>query len=159
MAKKKISVSEETYEKLKKVKEEKSLRSYEEAIYYLQEERPEAEEAKIPDSLELVLSEVQGEDAGKDLQELFSNENIEKKADISAKQVMAIAKAKTFADRYGNKVLDDFIKRYVIYSVSKERKGRKEFVESFKAKILEPLGLGAMMQGGGENANTSKEGK
>jgi len=160
MTKKKISVSEKTYESLKKIKEERGLRSYEEALPFFSGEEEKEKQIEQPESLELILSEVEGEDTGKELQELFSNENIEKKADISTKQVMALAKAKTFADRYNNKLLDDFIKRYVIYSVSKERKGRKEFVESFKAKILEPLGLGSiMMQGGNSNDNTSKEGK
>lgn len=162
MDKKKIDVSVETHERLNKIKEENGLKTYEEVIQFVLKGKEQSLKERLPenpDSIELVLSEAEREDTGKELQELFNNENIEKKADISARQVMAIAKAKTFADRYDNKVLDDFISRYVIYSVSKERKGRKEFVESYKAKILEPLGLGGIMKGGEGNDNTSKEGK
>lgn len=162
MDKKKIDVSVETHKQLNKIKEENGLKTYEETIQFVLKGKEQTEKERLPenpDSVELVLSEAKNDESGKDLQELFSNDNIEKKADISARQVMAISKAKTFADRYDNKVLDDFITRYVIYSVSKERKGRKEFVESFKAKILEPLGLGNMMQGGESNDNTSKTGK
>ncbi|MFW6130271.1 MAG: hypothetical protein ACOC56_03730 [Atribacterota bacterium] len=159
MTQKRITVSEETYKSLQKIKEEKGLNSFEEALSFFPKEEKIPDENKDPQTLEYVLSETAKEDIGKELQELFSNENIEKKGDISARQVMAIAKAKTFADRYNNNLLDDFIKRYVIYSVSKERKGRKEFVEGFKAKILEPLGMGNIMQGGSNNDSTSKEGK
>jgi predicted CopG family antitoxin len=158
MTKKKISVSEETYESLKKIKEERGLRSYEEALFFLSGGEEKEKQIEQPESLELILSEVEGEDTGKELQELFSNDNIEKKADINSRQVMALAKAKTFAERYNNEVLKDFIINYIVYSVSKDRRGRKEFVESFKAKILEPLGLGSLIRGD-DNASTSKEGK
>lgn len=157
MTKRNISVSEETYLKLQKIKEENNLKSFEEAILYL-ETKPVQEKSRTEDNLELVLSEVADEGAGKELQELFSNDNIEKKADINARQVMALARAKTFAERYNNKVLNDFIINYIVYSVSKDRKGRKEFVESFKAKILEPLGLGSLIRSD-DNVSTSKEGK
>ncbi len=157
MKKRNISVSEETYLKLQKIKEENNLKSFEEAILYL-ETQPVQEKSRTADSLELVLSEVADEGTGKELQELFSNDNIEKKGDINARQVMALARAKTFAERYNNKVLNDFIINYIVYSVSKDRKGRKEFVESFKAKILEPLGLGSLIRSD-NNASTSKEGK
>lgn len=157
MTKRNISVSEETYLKLQKIKEENNLKSFEETILYL-ETQPVQEKSRTVDSLELVLSEVADEGTGKELQELFSNDNIEKKADINARQVMALAKAKTFAERYNIKVLNDFIINYIVYSVSKDRKGRKEFVESFKAKILEPLGLESLIRSD-DNASTSKEGK
>ncbi len=157
MAKRNIYVSEETYLRLQKIKEENNLKSFEDVILYL-ESKQVKENAIKADSLELVLSEVANDQAGKELQELFTNDNIEKKGDINARQVMALAKAKTFADRYNIKLLNDFILNYIIYSVSKERKGRKEFVESFKAKLLEPLGLGGLIRSD-DNATTSNKGK
>ena len=150
-----INISKELYEKIKQEKESKSFNTYSEAVESLLNNEPEIQEVETADNLELVLAETK-QDESKDLQELFSNENIEKKTDLSAKQVMALAKAKTFADRYKNKPLDDFINRFVTYAVSKERKGRKEFVESFKAKILEPLGLGALTGGAKNENNESK---
>ena len=157
MAKRNIYVSEETYLKLRKIKEENNLKSFDDAILYLESQSMQ-QMPRMVDSLELVLSEVADDGAGKELQELFSDDNIEKKADINARQVMALAKAKTFADRYNNQILNDFIINYIVYSVSKDRKGRKEFVESFKAKILEPLGLGSLIRSD-DNASTSNKGK
>lgn len=157
MRKRNISISEETYLKLQKIKEENNLKSIEDVILYLESKQVKEQPMKT-DSLELVLSEVTNDQTGKELQELFSNDNIEKKADINTKQVMALARAKTFADMYNIKRLNDFILNYMAYSVSKDRKGRKEFVESFKAKILEPMGLGSLLRGE-DNVNTSKEGK
>ncbi len=147
-----INISKELHDELKRVKSEQGLKTYDEALKAYFEP---AEPVTKADNLELVLSETKN-DESKDLQELFSNDNIEKKTDLSAKQVMALSKAKTFADRYKNEPLDDFINRFVVYAVSKERKGRKEFVESFKAKILEPLGISNMLGG---NSNASNEGK
>lgn len=157
MRKRSIQVSEGTYLKLQKIKEENNLKSIEDAILYLESESLQ-EKPRMVDSLELVLSEIADEGVGNELQELFSDDNIEKKADINARQVMALARAKTFADRYNNQILNDFINNYIVYSVSKDRKGRKEFVESFKAKILEPLGLGSLIRSD-DNASTSNKGK
>lgn len=92
--------------------------------------------------LENIFSEFSDEEKESDLKELFSNENIEKKTDLSNNQVLAMTKARIFADRYDNDIIKDFIQAYSTFAVSKERKGRTEFVESYKAKILEPLGLG-----------------
>ena len=157
MRKRNIYVSEETYLKLQKIKEENNLKSFEDAILYLDSQSMQ-QTPRMVDSLELVLSEVADEGVGNELQELFSDDNIEKKGDINARQVMALARAKTFADRYNNQILNDFINNYIVYSVSKDRKGRKEFVESFKAKILEPLGLGSLIRSD-DNASTSNKGK
>lgn len=157
MTKRNIYVSEETYLKLRKIKEENNLKSFDDAILYL-ESLSMQQMPRMVDSLELVLSELADEGVGNELQELFSDDNIEKKGDINARQVMALAKAKTFADRYNNQILNDFIYNYIVYSVSKDRKGRKEFVESFKAKILEPLGLGSLIRSD-DNASTSNKGK
>lgn len=157
MRKRSIQVSQETYLKLQKIKEENNLKSFDEAIVYLECQSMQ-EKPRMVDSLELVLSEVVDEGVGNELQELFSDDNIEKKGDINARQVMALARAKTFADRYNNQILNDFINNYIVYSVSKDRKGRKEFVESFKAKILEPIGLGSLIRSD-DNASTSNKGK
>lgn len=157
MTKRNIYVSEETYLKLQKIREENNLKSFDEAILYLESQSMQ-EKPRMVDSLELVLSELADEGVGNELQELFSDDNIEKKGDINARQVMALAKAKTFADRYNNQILNDYIYNYIVYSVSKDRKGRKEFVESFKAKILEPLGLGSLIRSD-DNASTSNKGK
>lgn len=157
MTKRNIYVSQETYFKLQKIKEENKLKSFDDVILYLESQSIQ-EKPKTVDSLELVLSEVVDEGVSNELQELFSNNNLEKKGDINARQVMALAKAKTFANRYNNQILNEFINNYIVYSVSKDRKGRKEFVESFRAKILEPIGLGSLIRSD-DNASTSNKGK
>lgn len=81
---------------------------------------------------------------GADIGELFSAEDLEKKTDLSPQQILAFARAKTFAQRYNSQTLNVFLKNYGEYAVSKNRKGRSEFVEAFKIKVLEPMGLGGI---------------
>ena len=148
-----ITVKKDLLERLENLQKENGHKSMSETLEFMLERTESVEKVELDnnDSLEVVLSETEQE-SNQELQELFSNDNIEKKTDLSTRQVVALAKAKTFADRYNNKPLDDFINRFVVYAVSKNRQGRTEFVESFKAKILEPLG----MFGGSHNAKNNE---
>ena len=67
------------------------------------------------------------------IDEVYSKENIEVKTDLNVKQINAINKGKLFADRYNCTLLDDLCQNTMILSVSKDRKGRKEFTEISKS--------------------------
>ncbi|MFW6129916.1 MAG: hypothetical protein ACOC56_01955 [Atribacterota bacterium] len=81
-----------------------------------------------------------------ELKDLFSQEDLEKKTDLSPNQILAFSRAKTLAEEKDVKILNQFLNNYAVYAISKGRKGRKEYVEAFKTKVLEPLGMGGMMK-------------
>jgi len=77
-----------------------------------------------------------------DIDILLNDENIMKMSDLNANTISTISVAKMYADKYQSDSLKQYINNYLKFSVSKSRKGRGELVDSFKASILEPLGLG-----------------
>ena len=161
-----IKVNDKTKERLNEIKEEEGYISFDDVINHILDTPKEppsdfsleslnveelAEKKNLEDSVELVLSEEGINDDSKDIKVLFDDEDLEKKTDLNKLQVMALSKARTFANRYDSKVLNDFINHYITFSISKDRKGRKEFVESLKVKVLEPLGLGGGFGGKAED--------
>ena len=64
----------------------------------------------------------------KALEGLFSDENMAMKADLQPKQITAIARGKVFAERYNSKAMETLITHMLQLSVSKNRRGREEFV-------------------------------
>ena len=63
------------------------------------------------------------------IDEVFSKKDIEVKTDINSGQVMAFSKGKLYAERYNSSIVSSFVDLLSIYSVSKDRKSRKEFKE------------------------------
>jgi hypothetical protein len=59
--------------------------------------------------------------------EIYSKKDIELKTDLNTKQIIAIAKAETYAGFYGSRLVANLCQTIMELSVSKDRKGRKEF--------------------------------
>lgn len=144
IATRKISVSTQFLKELEyKLNEQgKSLKDtpFEKALSYYY--TPQVKEETAPISSDIVFED--NAQDGADIGELFNGDDLEKKSDLSPKQILAFSRAKTFADMYGSQTLNEFIKNYLQYSISKNRAGRSEFVEAFKIKVLEPMGLGGI---------------
>ena len=67
------------------------------------------------------------------LDKAFTTEDIELKTDLTTNQIVQFARARRFADQFSIDVLNKFIYDLSVYSVSKDRKGRKEYVEIAKS--------------------------
>jgi len=63
------------------------------------------------------------------LRELFEDNNIVMKSDLTASQVSSITKGLVFADKYKSKTMSKFVNHLLKLSVSKDRKGRTELVD------------------------------
>lgn len=63
------------------------------------------------------------------LEGLFNTDNMPMKSDLQPKQITAIARGKVFADRFQSKSMNSLINHVLELSVSKNRKGRQEFVD------------------------------
>ena len=68
-------------------------------------------------------------------EEVYSTENIELKTELTDRQIIAFSRAKVFANRYGCSLLNELVDNLSIYSVSRGRKGRKEFENIAKANL------------------------
>lgn len=69
----------------------------------------------------------ENEHLSKIVEEVYSKDDIELKTDLTGEQVLAISLAQTYEERFGVKILDKFTEKFMLLSVSKGRKGRKEF--------------------------------
>jgi len=67
--------------------------------------------------------------------EIYSTKNLELKTELNDKQIMAFSQARAFSKRYKVPLLAEFVKNISLYSISKNRKGRKEFSEISKANL------------------------
>jgi hypothetical protein len=73
------------------------------------------------------------------IDEVFSNKDIEVKTDLNTAQIIAFSKGKVFANEFNCDVMSDFVNLISTYSISKNRKSRKEFTDISKA--LNSMGL------------------
>lgn len=64
--------------------------------------------------------------------QIFSKDNIEVKTDLNTNQINALTKGLLFADTYGVSLMRNLCNTIMVLSVSKDRKGRKEFTEIAK---------------------------
>ena len=62
------------------------------------------------------------------INQLFSNENLQMKTELSAPLILAMSRGRIYAEHYHSKYMNDFIDNIQILSVSKGRKGRQELV-------------------------------
>jgi len=67
--------------------------------------------------------------------EMFSSKNIELKTEVNDAQIMAFSQARAFAKRYKTPLLAEFVNNISKYSISRNRKSRKEYGEVAKANL------------------------
>lgn len=72
---------------------------------------------------------------GRVTDEIYSKKSIELKTDLNDRQVVAFARANLFARKYRMPLLKGLVREISLYSVSKGRKGRKEFENIAKANL------------------------
>jgi len=83
----------------------------------------------VPKEHEAQPTNVQQEHLTKIIGEIYSKENIEVKTDINMPQINALTKAIVYADRFNSPMVAQVAQKYMELSISKDRKGRKEFTE------------------------------
>jgi hypothetical protein len=79
-----------------------------------------------------------------DVKEIFAEEKVKARTDISPRQVRLITKAFYLAEITGMKEIHSILKDFLTLSISKDRKSRIEYVEGLKAKIDNTMQQGAM---------------
>lgn len=67
------------------------------------------------------------------LGELFSKKDIKTKTELTTGQIVLINQKRTIAKMLDWKGLDDVLDDFMLLMISKDRKGRGEFVDGFKA--------------------------
>jgi len=68
------------------------------------------------------------------LKELFSDKNVKTKSELSAQQVVLVNQKRTIAKLLNWESLNSCLNDFMLLQISKERKGRFEFVDGFKAE-------------------------
>jgi len=63
------------------------------------------------------------------MEEIFSNDNLEMKTDLTQKQINAMTKGLLFAKEFKNNLMRDLVNKMMRLLVSKGRKGRAEFIQ------------------------------
>ena len=69
--------------------------------------------------------------------QIYDFENIEVKTELNAHQINIFTKALTFADIYNLPVIENFVNRFMILSLSKDRKSRKEMTDIAKSLMAQ----------------------
>lgn len=82
-----------------------------------------------------------------EVKELFSNEKVKSKSDISVRQVKLITKAFYLAKITGMKEIYTILDDFLVLSISKDRKSRLEYVEGLKARIEREMQNGQNIRG------------
>ena len=67
--------------------------------------------------------------------EIYSTKNLELKTELNDTQIIAFSQARAFSKKYKVPLLAEFVKNISLYSISKSRKGRKEFEAISKANL------------------------
>ena len=89
------------------------------------------------DNLDSLVSQEAKTDKKPDLEvlkELFKKAEIESKTELSAQQVILINQKRTIAELLGWNLLKESLDDFMLLQVSKDRKGRAEFVDGFKSE-------------------------
>jgi flagellar biosynthesis GTPase FlhF len=79
-----------------------------------------------------------------DIKELFHEDKVKARTDISARQIKLITKAFYLAKITGMKEINAILSDFLVLSISKDRKSRAEYVEGLRAKIDNALQQGAI---------------
>lgn len=83
-----------------------------------------------------------------DVKELFAEERVKARTDISSRQIRLITKAFYIAEITGMKEIHSILKDFLLLSISKDRKSRAEYVEGLRAKIDNAMQQTAMQMRG-----------
>lgn len=78
-----------------------------------------------------------------DVKELFHEDKVKARTDISTRQVKLITKAYYLAKLTGMREINELLRDFLVLSISKDRKSRAEYVEGLKAKIDNAIQQGA----------------
>ena len=78
------------------------------------------------------------------VKELFHEDKVKARTDLSTRQVKLITKAFYLAKLTGMKEINILLQDFMTLSISKDRKSRLEYVEGLKAKIDNAIQQGAM---------------
>lgn len=95
-------------------------------------------------------SEVESEHHVKSVaKELFNKENIDLKTDVSHDEIMQITKIRFLETSFRVENVDVLLKSFLNLRVSKERKSRKEFVDTLQTenRNQQGMGFGAKLSG------------
>ena len=83
-----------------------------------------------------------------DVKEIFAEEKVKARTDISSRQIKLITKAFYLAEITGMKEIHAILKDFLLLSISKDRKSRAEYVEGLRAKIDNAIQQSAMQMRG-----------
>ena len=68
------------------------------------------------------------------LENLFTKDDIETKTELTVDQIILINQKRTIAKLLGWKSLNDALDDWMVLMISKDRSGRREFVDGFKSQ-------------------------
>ena len=95
------------------------------------------------DSIEAMFKNEQNANQN-DVKELFHEDKVKARTDLSTRQIKLITKAFYLAKMTGMKEINHLLADFMTLSISKDRKSRQEYVEGLKAKIDNAIQQGAM---------------
>lgn len=95
------------------------------------------------DSIEAMFKNEQNASMN-DVKELFHEDKVKARTDLSTRQIKLITKAFYLAKLTGMKEINSLLSDFLTLSISKDRKSRQEYVEGLKAKIDNQIQQGAM---------------
>lgn len=99
------------------------------------------------DSIEDMFRNEQNANQG-EVKEIFAEEKVKARTDISSRQIKLITKAFYLAEITGMKEIHAILKDFLLLSISKDRKSRAEYIEGLRAKIDNSLQQNAMQMRG-----------
>jgi hypothetical protein len=79
-----------------------------------------------------------------DVKELFHEDKVKARTDLSTRQIKLITKAFYLAKLTGIKEVNQLLADFMTLSISKDRKSRQEYVEGLKSKIDNAIQQGTM---------------
>jgi hypothetical protein len=95
----------------------------------------------VPTDDEFILDKMLSDDGNKKevrdldvLKELFTKKDIESKTELSVGQVILMNQKRTIAKLLDWESLDNCLNDFMVLMVSKDRRGRAEFVDGFKSE-------------------------
>ena len=68
-------------------------------------------------------------------EQIYNKVDIELKTELNDRQILAFASAKSFSEKFNIPVISEIVDSISVYSVSRSRKGRKEFENIAKANL------------------------
>ena len=110
----------------KKIDEKELMKAFPDSTPLMEEFKNEITEEKIIEDAEL--------DRKKGAVALFDPQEIDLKTELNQFEIMKIAQLSFMAERYKSKNIKHFLQHFLRLKVSKDRKGRREFIEGLHAE-------------------------